>query len=439
MVHEIGSQRMKRIFYRGVLVLLLLLLGGAVGYGFSDVVTDVRRMLLPRAPETAAAAAWDDFTQRMGALGHRILREDFPSATQGDRAEGIRHLAHMIVEGLRWEFDHGASEPTSLMVSNTDSTGWGGPNVDNKYYRARIDGSSTYTLRGNVDSLYDIAIQTNKGDMHQGKVGASETLDFSGLTVDEDGNFSVTISPEPHEGDWLQQRPGDTLLSIRSYFVDWEAGAAGQFDLVENGREGLAPAPLTEVEASTRLGRAANWIEANVLGWNRWFQVILMGAEENKAMEPRQVDGGSSTLLYGGIPMNLPEGMAMVIEIEDPRARYFSFQTYRLGWYDAGDYANRQTSLNQLQTHVGSDGQIRFVASPVDPGIPNWIDTEGRSDGLIVFRYIGAENPQTPRVSLVPEREVLSLFPEDTPVVSEQERREMIAMRQRHVQHRFHN
>ena len=58
------------------------------------------------------------------------------------------------------------TEPTSLMVSNTDSTGWGGPNVDNKYYRARIDGDSTYTLRGNVDSLYDIAIQANKGDMH---------------------------------------------------------------------------------------------------------------------------------------------------------------------------------------------------------------------------------------------------------------------------------
>ena len=129
----------------------------------------------------------------------------------------------------------------------------------------------------------------------------------------------------------------------------------------------------------------------------------------------------------------------MVIEVEDPRARYFSFQTYRLGWYDAGDYANRQTSLNQHQSHVGSDGKIRFVASSIDPGVPNWIDTEGRSEGLIVFRYIGAENPQTPRVSLVLEREVRSLFPEDTPVVSEAERREEIAVRQRHVQHRFHN
>ena len=137
--------------------------------------------------------------------------------------------------------------------------------------------------------------------------------------------------------------------------------------------------------------------------------------------------------------MNLPKGMAMVIEIEDPRARYFSFQTYRLGWYNPGDYANRQTSLNQRQAHVGRDGQIRFVASTTDPGVPNWIDTEGRSDGLIVFRYIGAENPQTPRVSLVPEREVRSLFPDDTPVVSEQERRKTIALRQRHVQHRFHN
>ena len=88
---------------------------------------------------------------------------------------------------------------------------------------------------------------------------------------------------------------------------------------------------------------------------------------------------------------------------------------------------------------MSSDGKIRFVASPVDPGIPNWIDTEGRSEGLIVFRYIGAENPQAPWVSLVPEKDVRSRFPDDTPVVTPEERRETIAVRQRHVQHRFHN
>ena len=131
--------------------------------------------------------------------------------------------------------------------------------------------------------------------------------------------------------------------------------------------------------------------------------------------------------------------MAMVIETDDPRADYFSYQTYRTGWYNPGDYANRQTSLNQHQAHVGSDGKIRFVASAKDPGVPNWLDTEGRGDGLIVFRYIKPEDPQLPEVSVVPEADVMSLFPDDTPRVSAEERRATISKRQRHVQGRYHN
>ena len=417
----------------------LVLLGGILGYWLSDAVTDMRRMFMPASPKTEAAAAWDDFAARIGALGHRILQEDFPSETDRDRAEGIEHLAQIIVEGLGWEFDHGAPEPVSLMISNTDSTGWGGPNVDNKYHRARIDAASTYTLAGNVKSLHDIAIQTSVGDMHQGKVGTSETMDLSRLTVDDDGNFLLKISPEPQEGDWIQQRSEDTILSIRSYFADWEQGEIGQFYLAKDGSEGVAPVPLTEPEAAARLGRAASWIEANIVGWNRWFRTALMAAEDNVPMAPTLMDGGSSSLLYGGIVMDLPDGMAMVMEIEDPRADYFSFQTYRLGWYNAGDFANRQTSLNQHQAHVDSDGKIRFVASAEDPGVPNWLDTEGRSDGLIVFRYIRAENPQLPEVRVVPREEVASLLPDDTPQVSAEDRRATIAMRQRHVQHRYHN
>ena len=428
-----------RRFSRILKASALLLLGGVLGYWLSDGITDLRRMFLPPSPKTEAAAAWDDFAERLGALGHRILQDDFPSDTDRDRAEGIEHLAHMIVEGLRWEFDHGSLEPASLMIANTDSTAWGAPNVDNRYYRARIDASSTYTLTGNVASIHDIAIQTTKGDMHQGQVGTSKTVDLSQLTIDEDGNFSLKISPEPQQGDWLQQGADHTILSIRVYLVDWGSAESGDFYLVEDGKEGLAPKPLSEAEAATRLGRAVNWTEANVVGWNRWFGTLLLTATANEPMAPRFVEGGSSTLLYGGIPLDLPDGMAMVIETDDPRSDYFSYQTYRTGWYHPGDYANRQTSLNQHQAHVGSDGKIRFVASAKDPGVPNWLDTEGRSDGLIVFRYIKPENPQLPEVSVVPQADVMSFFPDDTPHVNAEERRSTISMRQRHVQGRYHN
>jgi hypothetical protein len=184
------------------------------------------------------------------------------------------------------------------MISNTDTTPWGAPNVDNKYHRARINPSSSYTLFGNAKHLHDIAIQTNAGDMHQGKLGASETVDLSQLTIDAEGNFALRVSANPQEGDWLELDPEHTILSMRSYLVHWASNDFGKSYLVEAGKEGRPPDPLPETETAARLGRAASWIESNVVGWERWFDTILLTANKNEAIAPTLVEGESS---YSGI------------------------------------------------------------------------------------------------------------------------------------------
>jgi len=43
------------------------------------------------------------------------------------------------------------------------------------------------------------------------------------------------------------------------------------------------------------------------------------------------------------------------------------------------------------------------VIAGVDPGVPNWLDTEGRAFGLVFFRYMLPEGEiETPRAELVP-------------------------------------
>lgn len=418
---------------------LLILIGTVLGYFLAGPIRDVQLILSPPPAPVTAREAWRDFTQRIDAVAERILASDFPSATDRERAEGIRQLTHVIVDGLRWEFDNASAEFTGLIVNNTDTSGWGGPNVDNKYLRGRIDGGSTYLLSGNIGSLYDIAIQTNRGDLHMGQVGASETLDLSTLEVDARGNFVVTISPEFHEGNWIKQDPDHTILTIRAYYLDWTTSGDGQFYLVREGQQGIAPPALSEKEAARRLANAAHWIESNLVGWDKWLKLALANADENSATAPRAVGGGSSSLLYGGISYALAPGEALVVELEDPQADYYSFQTYTLGWFDAGDYANHQTSLNSAQVRRDADGKIRLVISAQDPEVPNWIDTEGRERGVVTYRYMRAKNPDQPRVTLVPVTTIRGVLPADTPVVTPRERRETISVRQRHVQQRFHN
>ena len=67
------------------------------------------------------------------------------------------------------------------------------------------------------------------------------------------------------------------------------------------------------------------------------------------------------------------------------------------------DYANRRVCLNRRQTRLEPDGSFRMVIAHRDPGVPNWIDTEGRAFGLVFWRFMLPEGEiETPQAEVVP-------------------------------------
>ena len=52
------------------------------------------------------------------------------------------------------------------------------------------------------------------------------------------------------------------------------------------------------------------------------------------------------------------------------------------------DYVNRRVSLNRKQTELEADGSFRMVLAHRDPGVGNWIDTEGRPFGMVFWRFM---------------------------------------------------
>jgi len=66
------------------------------------------------------------------------------------------------------------------------------------------------------------------------------------------------------------------------------------------------------------------------------------------------------------------------------------------------DYAHRQVSLNRAQTRLEADGTFRMVIAHRDPGVPNWLDTEGRPFGMVFWRYFLPEGEiATPQAEVV--------------------------------------
>ena len=66
------------------------------------------------------------------------------------------------------------------------------------------------------------------------------------------------------------------------------------------------------------------------------------------------------------------------------------------------DYAHRPASRNRANTVLDDDGGFTIVIAHEDPGVPNWIDTEGRPFGMVFWRFFLPEGDiETPQASVV--------------------------------------
>jgi len=71
------------------------------------------------------------------------------------------------------------------------------------------------------------------------------------------------------------------------------------------------------------------------------------------------------------------------------------------------EYPWRRISLNRKQMQLGADGAYRIVVAHRDPGVPNWLDTSGRRNGTIYWRFLLPDgDPPTPTTRVVPLAEL---------------------------------
>ena len=60
------------------------------------------------------------------------------------------------------------------------------------------------------------------------------------------------------------------------------------------------------------------------------------------------------------------------------------------------DYRFRRVSLNRKQTRLEADGSFKIVHAASDPGVPNWLETEGRASGSVFWRFLLPEEEIAP-------------------------------------------
>jgi len=419
---------------RTLLIFLAGLLAGAVGFLLWDLRPErVEKVAANQDLEASLDALADSLRDAGGFVrGHEWF------GSEEEQAEAYRHIVRILINKLE---AHALAEPDfPVFLSLNHFNKAGMDNSDQRYRIALFDGDGVYRVWGNrgTSRRLDFAVY----GLHS-LSDTVDTLSTDELEVAPDGTFELILGGEERAGNWLRTDSGPQRILVRQIHSDWANESPGEMhiDRIDAGRP-VYP-EFSQLVMAERLAAATNAFAEEVRLWPEFSRTRLAALAPANALSPPRDTGGqgglAGRLMVGG-HYALEDDEALIITSWPADAAY---QGIQLGhhWWESLDYANRQTSLSADQARVSSDGAYHYVISERDPGVPNWLDTEGFSRGVIMMRFDGLSEPalppdKHPTATVVKFSEIRRHLPDDEPVVTEEERSATIAGRRAHVQRR---
>jgi hypothetical protein len=223
------------------------------------------------------------------------------------------------------------------------------------------------------------------------------------LRFDDDGRFSVTLSAEkPATGDWLRLPEGVSAVWVRQFYEDARRDALGTcaIEPLDDGPPPVFIEPGRFAHQLARLGPALARVAA------------ALGAVEqderprgNHVRHWSEMQGGAAFtepgIHYLRGAWELGPDEALVLEGTAVACRYWNVLLYSR-FLNSLDYRHRTVSLTGSRIPL-RDGRYRLMLAARDPGVPGWLDTEGRPFGLFVLRWLHPEKtPELPALRVVP-------------------------------------
>jgi hypothetical protein len=194
-----------------------------------------------------------------------------------------------------------------------------------------------------------------------------------------------------------------SALIVRQTFLDRDVEAPADLKIERVGGDGM-PAPLTPEALGGGLRQASGLVvscAALFSGWAAGFQRHtneLPKFDDSVSMGA----GGDPNICYYHSYWQLGPDEALVIETTPPPCESWNFQLDN-HWMESLDYRFHRIHVNKHTARYGDDGSVRIVVAHRDPGVPNWIDTEGRPFGLVFWRFMLHEGGiETPQAEVVP-------------------------------------
>ena len=352
--------------------------------------------------ESESRRAFVDLLATLGEVADRYAGEEWGIVGPEDTAGALRSLAHLTEGGFLGHFEDDPAAPVfrPIVTSTRKSLG---DNADALYFDTAVSGAHAYRVTGNLaGAVYtSFTIEEGAGDGNF-PIRTAGVLNDSQFDVDAGGAYEIFLGGDARDRNWMPLTADAMRITTRHYWEELRSpGTAPVKDptlAIEVLDASGPPPPLDDAAIAQGFRRVANYVRSRTLGIGRpgeGPQPAFVSREPH--VFPPPVPPADHALAaidasYSMAPYLLGPDDALVITARWPECRCANVNLWNRHM-QTFDYAHRSVALNRAQTHFEADGSFRVVVAHRDPGVPNWLDTEGRAFGLVFWRYFLPEGP----------------------------------------------
>jgi hypothetical protein len=258
---------------------------------------------------------------------------------------------------------------------------WGIDNPDSVYRVIPISGDERYEINGRVGANRMTENYFTLWDAHMGTVAV---LNGRTMEVESDGSFTITVDADP-AGDrpnHVQSTPEAHEFYIRDVLLNWDRDDPNHLTVQRLGAAPSHPTRTRDEQADATAAMMAYF--ANFTGKLSHGVYKMAPNDFNLAWSADKV-GAMRNQVYVMGRFDLNDGEAFVVDVSDGGAEYFTVPLSNI-WGTTLDIVDRTGSLNKSQSVPNDDGTYTYVISPTDPGVANWIDSDGLNEGILTLR-----------------------------------------------------
>jgi hypothetical protein len=362
-------------------------------------------------------AALDELLDTLREAADRFAGAEWGLTTPDDTAGALRLVSNLLEGGLVGHFDDDPRQPVfrQIVTSTRKSLG---DNADAIYFDAAVSSQYSYRVRGRTAGAVYVSFTVEAGAADGGfPQRTAGVLNDTQFDVDGDGGFDIYLGGSPRERNWIALEPDASQITTRHYWEQERSPGIPPIPDVALEIEVLDDFPPLPAPSDASVAAGLRRVERYVR--SRSLEQTKPGEGDQPAFFSRQpktfpppVTPPNHALAaldaaYSMAPYVLGPDEALVITGRWPECRCANVSLWNrhLQTYD---YAHRQVSLNRAQTKVDTDGSFRMVIAHCDPGVPNWLDTEGRPFGMVFWRYfLPVGEIDTPQAKVVKLTDVI--------------------------------